>query len=126
VERIILPDATTLLDYMLSRMTGILRDMPVYPDRMLRNLNLTGGLVFSEEVLLALVVSGMKREDAYALVQQLAMAAWGGPPTFYERVRSEPQITAALCGERIEECFDLGRALARVDDIFHRTGLLIS
>lgn len=126
VERVILPDATMLLDYVLARMTGILRDMPVYPDRMLRNLNLTGGLVFSEEVLLALVGSGMKREDAYAIVQRLAMAAWDGPPAFYERVKSEPEILGALGPERIEDCFDLRRALARVDDIFRRTGLLIS
>jgi len=126
VERVILPDATTLLDYVLARMTGILRDMAVYPDRMLRNLNLAGGLVFSEEVLLALVGSGMKREDAYAIVQRLAMAAWEGPPAFYERVKSEPEILGALGPERIEDCFDLRRALARVDDIFRRTGLLIS
>jgi adenylosuccinate lyase len=126
VERVILPDATTLLDYVLARMTGILRDMSVYPDRMLRNLNLTGGLVFSEEVLLALVGSGMKREDAYAIVQRLAMAAWEGPPAFYERVKSEPEILGTLGAGEIERCFDLRRALARVDDIFRRIGLLIS
>lgn len=126
VERVILPDATTLLDYMLARMTGILKDMRVYPERMLHNLNLTGGLVFSEEVLLALVESGMKREDAYAIVQRLAMAAWEGAPTFKERVETEPAIVSALGKERISACFDLGHALARVDDIFRHADLLVS
>lgn len=126
VERIILPDATTLLDYMLARMTGILKDMRVYPERMLQNLNLTGGLVFSEEVLLALVESGMTREDAYAIVQRLAMAAWESAPTFRERVENEPAVVSALGKERIAKCFDLGHALARVDDIFRQADLLVT
>lgn len=126
VERIILPDAATLLDYVLARMTGILKDMKVYPERMLQNLNLTGGLVFSEEVLLALVSSGMKREDAYAVVQRLAMAAWEGPPTFRERVESEPAIVDALGRSRVADCFDLVHALARVDEIFRHADLIVS
>jgi adenylosuccinate lyase len=125
VERIILPDATTLLDYMVHRMTGILRDMRVYPERMLENLNMTGGLIFSEEVLLALVQSGMKREDAYAVVQRHAMAAWDGPPTFYERVTGDEEILEMVGRERILECFSLSRALRSVDFIFNRLGLII-
>jgi adenylosuccinate lyase len=126
VERVTLPDATTLLDFVLVRMTGILKDLRVFPDRMIANLNLTGGLIFSEEILLALVSSGMKREDAYAIVQRLAMAAWEGPPTFRERVETEPRIKEVLGPEKTGECFDLRRALKRVDDIFKRVGLLIS
>ena len=126
VERIILPDATTLLDYALSRMTGILKDMRVYPERMLANLNLTGGLVFSEEVLLALVASGMKREDAYAIVQRLAMASWEGAPTFRERIAAESAIVNVLGEAKVAACFDLKHALARVDDIFRQADLLIS
>lgn len=126
VERIILPDATTLLDYELSRMTGILRDMKVYPERMLANLNLTGGLVFSEEVLLALVEAGMKREDAYAIVQKLAMAAWESAPAFRERVEADRAVREVLSEERIAACFDLRHALARVDDIFRHAGLMVS
>ena len=126
VERITLPDATSLLDYVLVRMTGILKEMRVYPERMLANLNLTGGLFFSEEVLLALVAQGMKREDAYAIVQRLAMAAWEGPPTFRERVEADPEVNAVLTKEEIVRCFDLGRALAGVDEIFRRVGLVIS
>lgn len=126
VERIILPDATTLLDYVLARLTGILKDMRVFPERMLSNMNLTGGLVFSEEVLLALVASGMKREDAYAIVQRLAMAAWEGAPTFKERVESDPAIAEALTPDEVARCFDLRRALARVDDIFKHADLLVT
>ncbi|HHW26743.1 MAG TPA: adenylosuccinate lyase [Firmicutes bacterium] len=125
VERIILPDSTTLLDYTLHRMTGILKNLRVYPDRMLHNLNLTGGLVFSEEVLLALVSSGMKREDAYALVQSLALAAWDGPPSFKERVYADPAIAGRLSKEQLDECFGLERALSKVDFIFERCGLLV-
>lgn len=125
VERIIIPDSTTLLDYTLHRMTGILKELRVYPDRMLSNLNLTGGLVFSEEVLLALVASGMRREDAYALVQSLAMAAWEGPPSFKERVYANPAIAERLGKDRLDECFGLERALSKVDFVFERCGLLV-
>jgi len=123
VERIIIPDSVTLLDYALTRMTGILKDLRVYPERMLSNLNLTGGLVFSEEVLLALVSKGMSREDAYAKVQSLAMASWEGGKTFRERVVLDSDIREVLSDEEIERCFDLKRALARVDEIFARLGL---
>lgn len=125
VERIILPDATTLLDYMLHRMTGILRDMRVYSERMLQNLEITGGLVFSEEVLLALVESGISREDAYAKVQGHAMAAWEGPPSFYERVTGDEEIVRRVGKERLLECFSLTKALKSVDSIFNRLGLII-
>ncbi|HHW18475.1 MAG TPA: adenylosuccinate lyase [Firmicutes bacterium] len=123
VERIILPDSTTLLDYALNRMLGILKDLRVYPERMLGNLNLTGGLVFSEEVLLALVSKGIKREDAYAKVQELAMAAWEGPPSFRERVIADQEIRQLLGQDEIEKCFDLTTALSNVDEIFRRIGL---
>ncbi|QUL99000.1 MAG: adenylosuccinate lyase [Candidatus Fermentithermobacillus carboniphilus] len=123
VERIILPDSTTLLDYALNRMLGILKDLRVYPERMLGNLNLTGGLVFSEEVLLALVSKGIKREDAYAKVQELAMSAWEGPPSFRERVIADQEIRQLLGQDEIEKCFDLTTALSNVDEIFRRIGL---
>ncbi len=125
VERIILPDSTTYLDYALVRMTNILKDLRVYPDRMLANLDLTGGLVFSEEVLLALVESGMRREDAYAKVQELAMAAWEGAPSFRQRVSADSEIRTALGDNGIARCFSLDRALRHVDTVFQRTGLEI-
>ncbi len=123
VERIILPDATTYLDYALARMTKILEGLRVYPQRMLFNLNLTGGLVFSEEVLLALVASGMKREEAYAMVQGLAMASWDGPPSFQNRVRAHKDIVGILGKDKVEDCFSLEKALRHVDSIFERVGL---
>ncbi len=123
VERVILPDSTTYLDFALTRMTSILTNLRVYPERMLTNLNLTGGLVFSEEVLLALVSSGMKREDAYSKVQGLAMEAWDGPPSFQERVSNDSEIVAVLGKEMIDRCFSLERALGRVEEVFQRLGL---
>ncbi len=125
VERVILPDATTLLDYMLHRMIGILRDMRVYPERMRQNLEMTGGLVLSEEVLLALVESGLTREEAYSKVQGHAMAAWEAPPSFYERVIRDEEILEKVGRERLLECFNLTKALKAVDFIFNRLGLII-
>ncbi len=123
VERIIIPDSTVLLDFALDRMTKILKEMRVYPERMRQNLDLTGGLVFSEEVLLALVSAGMSREDAYATVQGHAMAAWEGPPEFVERVSADQAVLKALGAGRVKECFSLERALAKVDFVFERCGL---
>lgn len=124
VERVVLPDATIVTDYALHRMNEILRDLKVYPERMAKNLELTGGLVFSEEVLLALVEAGMSREEAYAIVQDLAMKSWEGPPSFKERVFASPEIKRRLSPERIEGCFDLKRATSRAEDILRRVGLM--
>jgi len=123
VERLIIPDSSTLLDYALNRMISILKDLKVYPNKMLENLNLTGGLVFSEEVLLALVSKGMKREDAYAKVQALAMDSWENAPSFRERVAANPEIRKMLQKDEIEACFDLSKALGHVDEVFERIGL---
>ncbi len=123
VERIVLPDATTLLEYALHRMEGIVRGLRVYPDKMMQNLRMTGGLVFSEEVLLALVKAGMAREEAYKIVQELAMEAWETPPSFEQRVREDPRVLSVLGEEGIRECFSLRRSLREVDTIFRRVGL---
>ncbi|HOP70852.1 MAG TPA: adenylosuccinate lyase [Bacillota bacterium] len=123
VERIILPDSVTLLNYMLNRMTGILADLRVYPGRMLSNLNLTGGLVFSEEVMLLLIAKGFTREQAYAKVQALAMAAWEGGADFRQRVFDDPEISQVCTREELESCFDLNKTLAHVDAVFERLGL---
>ena len=125
VERIILPDATTLLDYALNRIAGILKNMIVYPDRMLSNMNKTGGLVFSQEVLLVLVSKGFSRNEAYKKVQALAMASWEGPPSFRERVFSDPEINEILTPDEIAACFDLKKVLSGVDTLFKRVGLVV-
>lgn len=124
VERIIVPDSMTLMDYMFNRMTRILKGLKVYPERMLANLNLTGGLVFSEQVLLKLVSKGLSREEAYEKVQSHALAAWEGPPTFKERVMKDPDFLKLCSKEEIESCFDLADTLSNVEYIFRKVGLL--
>ncbi len=123
VERIILPDSVILLDYALNRMTGILVDLKVYPDTMLSNLNLTGGLVFSEEVMLLLISKGLTREQAYAKVQALAMASWEGRLNFKQRILDDPDISRLCTAEEVESCFDLNKTFAHVDDVFERLGI---
>ena len=126
VERIILPDSTILADYMLARMTEIIAGMPVFPERMRRNLDSTGGLVFSGQLLQDLVEAGAPREDAYKWVQENAMAAWeadgrGEPPAnFRERVGADPRIGRFLNAAALVHTFDLGRQLRSVDAIFAR------
>lgn len=120
VERVIGPDACILTDFMMARFTGLVEGMVVYPDRMLENLEQTRGLVFSGTLLIALVDGGMTRENAYAAVQRHAMAAWDGGPDFRERVMLDPEITALVPPQKIEEIFDLKRHLRYVDVIFDR------
>lgn len=123
VERVILPDSTILLDYMLHLLTGIVRDLHVYPEAMAANLERTGGLIYSQRLLLALVEGGMTREDAYALVQELAMAAWQGGATFQERVLADPRVTGRLAPAVLQALFDPAYYLRRVGEIYRRLGL---
>ena len=120
VERVILPDSTTLVDYLLHRMTAIVRDMRVFPERMRRNLELTHGLVFSGQLLQDLVEAGAPREDAYKWVQENAMAAWEQETSFRERVAADSRITRHLTGQALERAFDVQRQLRYVDAIFTR------
>ncbi len=119
-ERVILPDQTTLADYLLSKTTNLIEKLMVYPERMLRNLNLTGGLVFSGQLLLDLAEAGMLREDAYRVVQTLAMRAWKEDLIFRDLVTSDLQITSLLSLERIARAFDVERRLENVPAIFER------
>lgn len=121
VERVILPDATILMDYMLNRMNGILEGLQVYPENMARNLNQWGGIAFSQQVLLALVQTGLSREAAYAIVQRNAHTAWntsGG--NFQQNLRNDPEVTQRLSAEEIAACFDVQRMLRHIDTIFQR------
>jgi adenylosuccinate lyase len=120
VERVILPDSTTLVDYLLDRMTAIVAELRVFPQRMRRNLELTHGLVFSGQLLQDLVEAGAPREDAYKWVQENAMAAWEHETSFRERVAADPRITRHLSPEAIERAFDVQRQLRYVDAIFAR------
>jgi adenylosuccinate lyase len=122
VERYIGPDATVTLDFALARLTGVMDKLLVYPERMQANLDRMGGLVHSQRVLLALTQAGASREDAYRLVQRSAMKVWesDGRLSLLELLKADPDVTALLPPERIEESFDLGYHLKHVDTIFER------
>ncbi|MFQ6113053.1 MAG: adenylosuccinate lyase [bacterium] len=123
VERIIIPDSTIALDYMLNKFTNIIENLIVYPENMKRNLEKTKGLVFSQSVLLALANKGMSREEAYRLVQERAMEVWNSGGDFREAILSDQKIRKWLSQEEIEDCFDLNKNLRNIDYIFNRVGL---
>ena len=120
VERVILPDSTILIDYMLSKMTVVIGEMRVFPERMRRNLELTHGLVYSGQLLQDLVEKGMSRDDAYKAVQENAMAAWESETSFRERVAKDARITRYMTAKDLEHTFDLNRQLRNVDKLFDR------
>jgi adenylosuccinate lyase len=120
VERIILPDSTILLNYMLHSFTRVLRDLVIYPDNMKKNITLTRGLIFSESVLLLLTNKGLSREKAYKLVQRNAMQVWNKGVGFKELLLDDLEIRTYLNPEEIEECFRLEHALQNIDVIFRR------
>jgi len=120
VERVILPDSTILADYLLQKTTNLLETLLVYPQRMMKNLESTGGLVFSGQLLLDLAEHGMSREDAYRLVQKHAMRAWKEELVFRDLVMNDPEITDRVPPQQIERAFDLKRQLRNVDKIFAR------
>jgi adenylosuccinate lyase len=120
VERIILPDSTILVDYMLAKMTTVVGEMRVFPKRMLQNLESTHGLVYSGQLLQDLVEKGMPRDDAYKAVQENAMAAWDTDTSFRDRVAADSRITKYLDREALAHAFDLQRQLRYVDAIFAR------
>jgi adenylosuccinate lyase len=119
-ERVILPDSTILADYLLSKTENLIAKLLVYPARMLKNLESTGGLIFSGQLLLDLAESGMSREDAYRLVQSHAMNSWKNDLVFRDEVAKAPEITARLSPEKLARAFDYTRQLANVDAIFAR------
>ena len=120
VERVILPDSTILVDYMLAKMTTIIGEMRVFSERMLRNLELTQGLVYSGQLLQDLVEKGMPRDEAYKAVQENAMAAWESDTSFRERVAADARVAKFLDAKALLHTFDLARQLRFVDAIFDR------
>ena len=119
-ERVILPDTTTLADYLLQKTATLIEKLLVYPARMLKNLESTGGLIFSGQLLLDLAESGMSREDAYRLVQSHAMRSWKEELVFRDEIAKVPEITSRLSPEKLARAFDYQRQLANVDAIFAR------
>jgi adenylosuccinate lyase len=120
VERVIGPDATCALDYMLARMTTVLDGLVVRPERMRENLDRSHGIVLSEDVLLALVYAGAPREDAYRWVQRAAHAAWDGGTSFADALAAEPEVHARLSAKQIAALLDPARHLAHLDLLFRR------
>jgi adenylosuccinate lyase len=120
VERVIFPDSTILADYLLAKTADLIDRLLVYPERMKKNLESTGGLIFSGQLLLDLAEAGMLREDAYRLVQSHAMRAWKEDRIFREDVANDPAIAKLLSAEKLEKTFDFTRQLGNVDAIFRR------
>lgn len=123
-ERIILPDASILLHYMLAKFIGVMKKLNVYPARMKRNIQLTHGLVSSQQVLLALVGKGATREKAYAIVQRNALNAWKNELDFKKLLYDDQDVMARLTPAEVEKCFDLSYHLKNVDLVLKRAGVL--
>lgn len=123
-ERVILPDATIILDFMLHEMIDILGRLAVYPERMQRNIDSMRGLIYSQPALLALVDAGMDRHEAYKVVQRHAHAALNRGPALLEALEKDPEVTDRVARETLQNLFDPRRQLAEVDEIFRRLGLL--
>ena len=123
VERIIVPDSCILLDYMLALTKNVIEKLIVYPENMRNNIDLTHGLVFSQPVLLALTTKGMKREDAYRIVQKNAMDVWQSKKNFREVLEDDAEVNRLLTKSELQEAFDPTKSLRHVDYIFERVGL---
>jgi adenylosuccinate lyase len=120
VERVIGPDATIALTFMLRRMRGLVEGLVVYPGRMLENLQMMRGLVFSQSVLLLLTEKGMRRQAAYSIVQRASMRVWDEGVEMKRALLEDPELGRLVAAEEIERCFDLSRHLSNVDAIVDR------
>ena len=123
-ERVIFPDAFTVVDYMLHLFTDLVSNWVVYPDRMRQNLDMTGGAIFSQRAMLRLVEAGLDRQVAYKIIQRSAMRAWDEGGHLREYLRAEPEVAALLTDEQIDDLFDYGYHLQHIDRAFERVGLL--
>ena len=120
VERNIGPDATVTLDFALARLTSVIKNLVVYPENMMKNMNKFQGLIMSQRVLLALTQAGLSREDAYRLVQRNAMKVWEEGKDFKTELKNDPEVKKVLANEEIDEQFDLEYHTKHVDTIFQR------
>ena len=123
IERIILPDSTTLLHYMLGKMINLIGGLFVYPERMLKNLNSTGGLIFSQKILLAIIGKGLTREAAYSLVQKHAMKVWTEGGNFQAELKGDQEVGELLQDSEIDACFDYEHLKDNIDQLFARAGI---
>jgi len=120
VERVIIPDSTILVDYLLNRLTDLIDTLLVYPEHMKANLERTGGLIYSQRILLELAKRGAQREEAYEAVQRLAMTAWRGEGRFMDMIKTDPFIRKHLKPEEIDDCFEPDYYLRHIDLIYKR------
>jgi adenylosuccinate lyase len=120
VERVIFPDSTILVDYMLNRLSNVLENLIVYPNRMIQNMELTRGLIYSQRILLALAKKGSSREDSYAMVQRNAMTSWNDGEDFMMLLIKDQDVGQYLNEEEIRKCFDIQYYLRHVNTIFDR------
>jgi adenylosuccinate lyase len=123
VERVIIPDSTNIMDYMLNKMIVLMENLLVYPDNMLKNLNKTGGLIFSQEVLLALIKKGITREESYALVQRNAMQVWEHQKDFKTLLKADSDIMNLMSEDEIDDLFDLQKVMKNINKVFERLDL---
>ena len=123
-ERIIFPDATIVLDYMLNRFNKIVKELTVFPENMLKNMDKTLGLIYSQRVMLKLIEKGMSREGAYDLVQPKTALSWDEQKPFRNLIESDEAIVKVLSKEDIDDAFDYHYHIRHVDDIFKRLGLV--
>ena len=122
-ERVVLPDSSIALDYVLQKAIGLIDGLVVYPERMLENLSATKGLIFSGQLLLALTNKGLSREDAYELVQRNAMRVWDEDRDFRQLVKADGDLTKSLSDEEIDRVFSLEHYLRNIDAIYRRVGI---
>jgi adenylosuccinate lyase len=120
-ERVIIPDSTIVLDYMLHKFIAVVDGLNVYPEIMLENLDRTGGLIFSQRVLLELMEKGLPRPEAYDMVQRCAMRTWRGEGKFFVNLLEDREVASYLPKKELERIFDLDYYLRNVDRIFKRT-----
>ena len=123
VERVIIPDSTNIIDYMLNKMIALMENLLIYPDNMLKNLNKTGGLIFSQEVLLALIKKGITREKSYALVQRNAMQVWENQKDFKTLLKADIEIMNLMSEPEIDDLFDLQKVMKNINKVFERLNL---
>jgi adenylosuccinate lyase len=123
VERIIFPDATISLYYILTKTIDLVKNLIVYPENMQKNLELTGGLIYSQKVLLELMKKGMKRQEAYKLVQKCSLRAWENKINFYDVLIQDSEILKFLTADEIKQLFSYQNIFQNVDYIFHRLGI---
>ena len=123
IERVIFPDSTTIVDYMLTKMTSLMNNLLIYPENMKKNIHLTNGLIFSQEILLLLIKKGLTREKAYEIVQNNAMKVWKEKIDFNTLLKSDKEIMKHVAEDEIDKLFDLSKILININKVYERLGL---